>query len=195
MIVLSPALAPRRLAGWAEAPSPRGSRGRVLVLDGLTGSGKSSLAAEVLRRAPGARLLAVEEHVPGWDGLAEGVRRCGDALAELNAGRPRCLVTWDWEAGAPGALRKVGPLAGGCLVLEGCGALAAAARPLPHLEVLRVLVTAPTALRLARIAARDDYDWDVEAWQAQERAASRAWRTAANGRRPGWAPDVVVREG
>ena len=80
-------------------------------------------------------------------------------------------------------------------MLEGCGALAAAARPLPHLEVLRVLVTAPTALRLARIAARDDYDWDVEAWQAQERAASRTWRTAANGRRPGWAPDVVVREG
>lgn len=195
VIVLSPALAARRLARWASTPVRRGSQGRVLVLDGLTGSGKSTLAAEVLGRVPGARLLAVEEHVPGWDGLAAGALRCGEALSALDAGLGTRVTTWDWEVGEPGPSHDLAPLEGGCLVLEGCGALAAAARPLPHLEVLRVLVTAPTPLRLVRVRARDDYDWDVDAWQAQEREVSRVWRAPAGGRRRGWRPDVVVREG
>lgn len=198
-VFLTPGAAEHRLGDWAgEVPAPhrtRACRGRVLVVDGLTGSGKSWLTRGVLRRAPRARLLAVEEHVPGWSGLAEGARRCGGALAALDRGHGATLATWDWETGAPGRPLALPPLEGGCLVMEGCGALAAAARPLPHLAVLRVLVTAPASLRLARIAARDVYDWDVDAWQEQEREVNRAWRPPAGRGRPGWGPDVVVRQG
>lgn len=198
-VFLTPGAAEHRLGDWAgEVPAPhrtRACRGRVLVVDGLTGSGKSWLARGVLRRAPRARLLAVEEHVPGWTGLVEGARRCGEALSALDAGLGTRVTTWDWEVGEPGPSHDLAPLEGGCLVLEGCGALAAAARPLRHLEVLRVIVTASTPLRLSRLVARDDYAWDVEAWQAQERAVSRTWRSPAGGRRPAWEPGVVVREG
>ena len=51
------------------------------------------------------------------------------------------------------------------------------------------------AASLARIAARDVYDWDVDAWQEQEREVNRAWRPPAGRGRPGWGPDVVVRQG
>ena len=81
---------------------------------------------------------------------------------------------------------RVEPLNGGILVLEGCGALAAAAQKLEPLEVLRVLLEAPAALRRARIADRDPYRWDVAAWETQERRLAAAWRRSGPG------PDVVV---
>ena len=66
-------------------------------------------------------------------------------------------------------------------MLEGCGALAAAAQPLRGLVAVRVWVTAPPRTRRARIAARDAYGWDVSAWEVQERSLARAWRTG-----PAW---------
>lgn len=186
---LPQALSPRTL--WARG---RAGQGLVVGVDGATGSGKTTLAAAVLRGLDqvGARtaLLAVEDHVPGWDALAHGVHRCARALSDLDRGCPTVLSRWDWERMAPGGTTRLEPLGDRVLVVEGCGALAALAQPFRHLDVLRVLVSAPEDLRHARLARRDSYSWDVAAWEEQERQVAQAWRDS-----PGLGPDLVLPTG
>ncbi|MDU0971481.1 MAG: hypothetical protein E7A72_01125 [Actinomyces urogenitalis] len=186
LATLLPDLRSRDGLGPAEGPRV------VLVVDGMTGSGKSTLAAslttELTRRGWRTGVLAVEDLVPGWDGLAQGVDLAAQALRELAAsGRARAR-SWDWEAMAPGPVREVVLPAASALVLEGCGALAAAAQDLPGLTVIRVLLQAPAHLRHARVAARDPYSWDVAAWEAQERQVARVWQAD----RLRWGPAVVL---
>ncbi len=119
---LPQALSPRTLRARGRA-----GQGLVVGVDGATGSGKTTLAAAVLRGL---------DHV------------------------------------------------------EGCGALAALAQPFRHLDVLRVLVSAPEDLRHARLARRDSYSWDVAAWEEQERQVAQAWRDS-----PGLGPDLVLPTG
>lgn len=185
------------LARWArQAPGPDQPRAAV-VIDGLTGSGKTELAARLLAAlAPGptaepgswppVALLEVESLVAGWSGLASGVQAASEALASLAATGGAVLRTWSWDDGAPGPVRELRLPEGGVLVIEGCGALAAAARPLPGMAVRRVLVEAPKATRRARIASRDAYEWEVPAWEAQEREVAVAWRGTC------WGPDLIV---
>ncbi|WP_172192551.1 hypothetical protein [Actinomyces faecalis] len=192
------AQAPAVLAGLVaryEDVAYRGTRSAarvVLAIDGMTGSGKSTLAASLVRVLLGqgrrVTVLAVEDLVPGWDGLAEGVARAAQALRDLARAGTACPVTWDWERMEPAAGRPLTLPGGGVLVVEGCGALAAAAQDLPGTEVVRVLVKAPAPLRHRRVADRDPYAWDVTAWEAQELQVARTWRAE-----PGWGPDVVVR--
>lgn len=162
---------------------------RVLVLiDGLTGSGKSTLAGHLGAGLPGCLSLAVEELVPGWQALEEGVGRCAAALREL-AGQGRATVrSWDWGRMEPGGARRLTLGRAGAAVVEGCGALAAGAQPLAGAQVIRVLVEAEDAVRHRRLRSRDPYTWDVAAWEAQERRVALAWR-----RDPRYGPDVVVR--
>lgn len=58
----------------------------VLLIDGRSGSGKTSLADSVLAdlEAAGDRpqVLRVEDLYPGWDGLAEGSLAVANALDE-----------------------------------------------------------------------------------------------------------------
>lgn len=162
---------------------------RVLVLiDGLTGSGKSTLAGRLEAGLPGCLSLAVEELVPGWQALEEGVGRCAAALREL-AGQGRATVrSWDWGRMEPGGTRRLTLDRAGAAVVEGCGALAAGAQPLAGAQVIRVLVEAEDAVRHRRLRSRDPYTWDVAVWEAQERRVASAWR-----RDPRYGPDVVVR--
>lgn len=168
-------------------------QGALVVVDGPTGAGKTTLAHSLVgalargNASYGARVLELEAVVPGWDGLAEGVRRCAGLLADLDCGRPAHAPRWNWHSMRPGGRVSLPPLAGGLLVLEGCGALAAAAQPLRGVVAVRVWVTAPPRTRRARIAARDAYGWDVSAWEVQERSLARAWRNRA-----GLGPDLVV---
>ena len=191
---VDPDRAPAVLAALAADRRTRGAgAGLVIVVDGATGSGKTTLAARLAGALggvgrPAVRVLALEALVPGWSALARGAGRAAAVLRDLRHGRAGVAPSWDWEAMRAGDPVRVDPLDGGILVLEGCGALAAAAQELEPLAALRVLVEAPAALRRARIAERDPYRWDVAAWEAQERRLAAAWR-----RRTGYGPDVVVR--
>lgn len=191
---VAPDRAPAVLAALAADRRARGAgAGLVIAVDGATGSGKTTLAARLAGALggparPAVRVLALEALVPGWSALARGAVRAAAVLRDLRHGRAGVAPSWDWEAMRAGDPVRVDPLDGGILVLEGCGALAAAAQELEPLAALRVLVEAPAALRRARIAERDPYRWDVAAWEAQERRLAAAWR-----RRTGYGPDVVVR--
>lgn len=191
---VDPDRAPAVLAALAANRRPRDAgAGLVIAVDGATGSGKTTLAARLADAlggvgCPAVRVLALEALVPGWSALARGAARGAAVLRDLRHGRAGVAPSWDWEAMRAGDPVRVEPLDGGLLVLEGCGALAAAAQELEPLVVLRVLVEAPAALRRARIAERDPYRWDVAAWEAQERRLAAAWR-----RTTGYGPDVVVR--
>ncbi len=164
----------------------------VLAVDGMTGSGKSTLAAalatEMARRGWQTSVLAVEDLVPGWDRLAQGVALAAEALRALASSGRAQVRSWDWEAMEVGPVREVVLAPAGALVLEGCGALAAAAQDLPGLTVVRVLLQAPDQVRHRRVAARDPYRWDVAAWEAQERQVARVWQAD----QPRWGPAVVI---
>ncbi|QPL04503.1 MULTISPECIES: hypothetical protein [Actinomyces] len=188
------------LTGPAGAPDAvvsrvgRSGAGTLVVIDGTTGSGKTDLAGRVRQllahQGRETYLLPTDLLVPGWQTLAEGVTRTAELLAALARGGEGRAPTWDWERMAPGDELRLPALADGVLVVEGCGALAAAAQDLAPLTVVRVLVEAPQELRYTRIAARDSYTWDIEAWQAQEERVRLAWEQT-----PAWWPQVLVRHG
>ena len=148
----------------------------VVAIDGPSGSGKSELASALGRRVD-ARVLRVDELVPGWRGLDQVPRILADELlaplAVDDVARP---VRWDWERDAVGEPMSIAP--GGVLVLDGCGAGSRAVRP--FLSLL-VWLDGPEALRRERAMARDGalYEpwWDV--WAEQEHRLFRAEGTAA----------------
>ena len=84
------------------------------------------------------------------------------------------MPQWNWVAMAPSEPLVLGfePV----YVFEGSGALY-----LAYLlgdvgvRLRKVWVDAPDGVRHERIARRDDYQWDVANWEAQERFCKRSW--------------------
>lgn len=150
----------RRLPGLAARPRP------VVLIDGGAGSGKTTLAAELIAAWPGAgpQLVGLDEFYPGWHGLAAA----SALVPELITGSG--FRSWDWTAGRPGVWRELDPSRG--LVVEGCGAITPASAALADLSVWLDL---PEAERKARALARDGEvfaaHWDE--WAAQE---AEHWR-------------------
>lgn len=174
----------------------------VLLIDGRSGSGKTSLAARIVRELRGSggaggpgswtgsepQLLRVEDLYPGWDGLAEGSRALAGAL---DRGRYR---RYDWYAEAFAEEHRIAPRPP--LVIEGCGAitapnLAAARRwaeqalpgPVAGGTVRSLWLECPSELRRSRALARDgaSYEPHWERWAAQEQAhyaRHEPWRLA-----------------
>ncbi|GGC80419.1 hypothetical protein GCM10011512_03970 [Tersicoccus solisilvae] len=155
-------------------------RTQVIGVDGRSGAGKTTLAAGLARAlgtagrdgpqgGPGAvRVFHLEDLYPGWDGLAAGMeayRR--EVLEPLAAGRAARWTAWDWEAGAPGAIRRIEP--GGLVIAEGVGAGHAAARP--ALDAL-VWLDLPADRRRQRALDRDGavFRPHWSRWATQERA-------------------------
>ncbi|GAA2891423.1 hypothetical protein [Microbacterium esteraromaticum] len=143
----------------------------VVVIDGRSGAGKSSLAARVARAWPlstPVQLLALDSLYPGWDGLERGAD-----IARENVLRPhgRGLIgiwrRWDWELGEEAEAHAVDPALG--LIVEGCGALTLASAALADVTVW---VDGPSASRRQRALDRDGdgfrRHWDM--WAAQEDA-------------------------
>lgn len=159
----------------------------LVVIDGMTGSGKTTLATAVVealrRRHRAVVTVDLDRLVPGWNHLAQGVERAAGLLRDLPVA---AAATWDWQQMVPSTDLEVDVRSGQVLVLEGCGALAAAAQDL-SVPTVRVLVEAPPAVRHARLAARDPYEWDVAAWERQERRLRTRWQGQAR-----WEPDLVV---
>ncbi|UOQ58018.1 hypothetical protein MUN78_04025 [Leucobacter allii] len=143
----------------------------VVILDGRSGSGKTSLAARIAERfrADGrpAAVLHVEDLYPGWDGLALGSRAVSEALTTGVYRR------YDWEARA--FAERVPVPAGVPLIIEGCGALTAA-----NLAAAVARVRAGRSERVdADAAAR------VRADAAERARADAAARRNADGAAPG----------
>jgi predicted kinase len=148
---------------------------RLTAVDGLSGSGKSSIARG-LARALSAPVIHLDDLYDGWSGLA-GI---GDRLHEwvvepLLSGCPPRWRRYDWERGAYAEWHTTPVTAD--LVLDGCGsgALAVAA----NIAVL-VWVEAPEHLRESRLRARPDWPWyepHRQGWVRQEQRLHRRERT------------------
>jgi para-aminobenzoate synthetase len=161
-----------RLA-WSRAPAA--GRTRVVAVDGRSGSGKTSLAAE-LTGALSAPLVAVEDLYGGWDGLERGIDVLVSAVLEpLAAGRAARVPRYDWIAAAWDTpwLLEPPPV----LVVEGVGA---GARRAAAFESLLIWMEEPAPVRKKRALDRDGDTfspyWD--AWAAQEDAMLARERTS-----------------
>lgn len=143
-------------ARLAQGPQPW-----VLLIDGRSGAGKSVLARALAAEFPNAALVSLDDVYPGWDGLAVGADAVPGIIRE---GRWR---RWDWDAHRPGPAASVDR--GGPLIIEGCGAISRASRPLAdHAWWLE----RDAAERKARALARDGdaYAPYWQRWAAQEEA-------------------------
>lgn len=143
----------------------------VVIIDGRSGAGKSSLAARVARAWPlhtPVQLLALDSVYPGWGGLERGAE-----IAREQVLRPhgRGLIgvwrRWDWEREEEAEAHAVDPALG--LIVEGCGALTPASAALADVAVW---VDGPRDSRRRRALERDGdgfrRHWDM--WAAQEEA-------------------------
>ena len=140
---------------------------RILAIDGRSGAGKSTLA-RTLAVAVGAQLVHVEDLYPGWDGLRTGAMTlANEVLAPLRAGQRVTPPRWDWHAGCWAAGREIVP---GLIVVEGCGAISRASRPLVDVAVW---LDAPELLRRERATTRDEDDAWWAGWAQQEEAFYR----------------------
>lgn len=141
----------------------------VVLIDGRSGAGKTSLAARLTRSWPlrtPVQLLALDSLYPGWAGLAEGAQIARErVLVPHGRGLIGVWRRWDWERSEEAEAHAVDPALG--LIVEGCGVLTAQSQPLADVTVW---VDGPASSRRRRAMARDgdgfrDH-WDM--WAAQE---------------------------
>lgn len=159
----------------------------VVIIDGRSGAGKTSLAARLIRAWPlrtPVQLLALDSVYPGWDGLEQGAETVRQAvLIPHGRGLLGTWRRWDWERGEEAEAHAVDPALG--LVVEGCGALTATPA---RLGDVTVWVDGPRDSRRRRALARDGDGfrpyWDT--WAAQEEAHIAQHR-------PPEIADIVVR--
>ncbi|MGO1545245.1 MAG: hypothetical protein ACTHXA_13000 [Gulosibacter sp.] len=137
----------------------------IIAIDGRSGSGKSTLAGEVIDRI-GGQLIHVEDFYPGWGGLESGaVYLASQVLKPLRQGERVATPRWDWHSDVFRDGDVIEPR--GLIVVEGCGALSRASRPLLDFAVW--LEAAPE-FRRARATERDGDDRWWAGWAAQEDA-------------------------
>ena len=129
------------------APNP------VVVLDGRSGAGKSSLARRLVAGWPArgrVQLVALDDVYPGWDGLGDGVAYARESILRPHArGLIGVWERWDWEAGARAEAHAVDPSLP--LVVEGSGLLTPEVAALADVSVW---VEAPDPSRKARALDR-----------------------------------------
>ncbi|WP_182376119.1 4-amino-4-deoxy-L-arabinose transferase [Nocardioides sp. WS12] len=127
--------------------------GRLICIDGLAGSGKTTLAAAIAALAPEAVVIGTDEMLEGWRGLPGLGASIEALLRPLAAGQPGHWWRWDWHSDDWAEAHVVAP--GPLLILEGVGS---AASSYDDLVTLLVWVEADRETRLARGLARDGED-------------------------------------
>ncbi|HWJ08787.1 MAG TPA: 4-amino-4-deoxy-L-arabinose transferase [Nocardioides sp.] len=164
------------LLARALAAPPTLGAGRLICVDGLAGSGKTTLARELAGLAPEAVVLGTDEMLEGWRGLPGLGASVEALLGPLAAGRPGTWRRWDWYDDRWAATHTVQPVP--LLVLEGVGSAAAA---YDDLVTLLVWVEADLETRLARWLERDGegqrphwVDWLADEAALHERDGTRA---------------------
>lgn len=141
----------------------------VVLIDGRSGAGKSSLAERLAARWPVAgrvQLVALDSIYPGWDGLDAGVERATEwILRPHGRGTLGTWNRWDWERQADAESHAVDPALG--VILEGCGALTPTTA---RLADIRIWVDAPEQARRTRALHRDGDTFRPhwERWAQQE---------------------------
>lgn len=144
---------------------PRCGRVRIIAIDGLSGAGKTSLAAAV-SAALDAPVVHMDHLYPGWDGLAAAVGLLVErVLVPLARGEVAAYPIWDWHGDQWNGLIEVPPA--DVVIVEGCGS---SVGPAGECAALRVWLEAPLAERMRRGLARDGetYQPHWERWAAQE---------------------------
>ncbi|WP_241986575.1 ATP-binding protein [Cryobacterium fucosi] len=159
--LLGPVLA--ALAGAGSAP--------VVLIDGPSGAGKSTLADRLVADWPGEPkpvLVRLDDIYPGWQGLAAGIDHLTrHVLAPRAGGLPAAWQRYDWANTRAAEWHPVDPARP--LIVEGCGALAAAHRPFSE---IRIWLAADDGIRKRRALARDGdvfrSHWDEwqDEWEA-----------------------------
>jgi len=138
----------------------------VLLIDGRSGTGKTTLAAVVASAMTASSVVHMDDLYPGWDGLDEGARVVVEWIlkpfAEHRTGE---WYRWDWER-SERAESHIVP----CdrpLIIEGCGASSIASRcRADH----ALWMEAPVDQRLDRLVGRGHgVEW-LAGWTAQEDA-------------------------
>lgn len=155
--------------------------GRLLCLDGPSGSGKSELARAIERLTP-ATVVHTDDLCPGWDGLPRVPAILASLLAPLSDGRPGTCPRYDWTLGAAAEEIVVEPTE--LLVVEGLGA---GARLLREWRTGLVWLDADPAVRRERALARDG-DHFRDFWDHWARAEETYFAEASDRARA----DLVV---
>ncbi|MFT4258683.1 hypothetical protein [Microbacterium sp.] len=143
----------------------------VLLIDGRSGAGKTSLARRVARRWPvrgPVQLIGLDSIYPGWDGLDAGVDRALEWILKPHGrGYHSTWRRWDWERGAEAESFAVNPALG--LIVEGSGILTPATAASADVTVW---VESAETGRKARALARDGetYRPHWDRWARQEDA-------------------------
>lgn len=142
----------------------------VVLIDGGSGAGKSSLAARLVQRWPVSghvQLIALDSLYPGWDGLDDGAERALEwILRPHGRGYLGTWRRWDWERQTEAESHAVDPALG--VIVEGSGILRASTAGLAD---IRIWVESSEPARKARALARDGdtYRPHWDRWAAQER--------------------------
>lgn len=146
-----------------------GASNPVVLIDGRSGSGKTSLARILVSRWPlrgRVQLVALDSLYPGWDGLADGVEAARKLILRPHArGLIGVWERWDWEAAAPAESHAVDPSLP--LIVEGSGLLTAETA---RLGDVRVWLESPAQSRMRRALERDGDTFRPhwKRWAAQE---------------------------
>lgn len=161
----------------ASSSPPTLGAGRLICVDGLAGSGKTTLARAVAAAA-GAPLIHTDELLEGWRGLPGLGTTIEALLRRLAQGEVSSWRRWDWHASSWAESHPVAPAP--LLVIEGVGSGAAA---YDDLITTLVWIEASVDVRLARGLERDGEHMRVEwerwigveaAMHAHERTRERA---------------------
>ena len=150
----------------AEAPRLHSPRGHITLIDGRSGSGKTTYATALAARTR-SQLLSLDEVYPGWDGLEVGEAHVlQHVLRAIAESRPPRWRAWNWVDAQPGTWHDLDPHRP--LIIEGCGALSPTARALANWGVWVEL--ADDAERRRRAIARDGevFDRNWQRWARQE---------------------------
>ena len=169
-----PSAVAHTVADHVLAAPPTLGPGRLVCLDGPTGSGKTTLAEALAQVVPGCVVVHTDDLLHGWGGLP-GLSASVEALVTpLADGEPGRWTRWDWHAGDWAETRVVEP--GGLLVLEGVGCWSPA---IAELVGLLVWLEADDDLRLARGVARDGESMreHLLQWRVDEEALHSAHGT------------------
>jgi uridine kinase len=163
----------------ARSRPPTLGAGRLVCVDGPAGSGKTTLAAAIAARAPGTRVVHMDDLFAGWDGLPEVDRQLAGLLRPLATGAPGSYRRYDWLAGRFAETVTVEPVP--LLVVEGVGS---GSRVVADLVTALVWVHAPYEVRLRRGLERDGDafapHWEAWALAEEEHFAREGTRERAD---------------